>query len=454
MSSAIPASIFLDMQLPNATTWFYFSALLAVALFFKFSRLLSIRNLDVLCLFLLMPGLLLLLESHGTSRWGYLWLLSASGIYLGRCLIDLVLERRPALSPNLNVAGLAWLAGSLFVSLVTLAVWQPGARKESNGQPSTMPDDAVRKTMEKVLSHTDLAANGQDVNLWVERGLMLLCHLSIVVGMVLIGRQHFVDVHAGMAAATCYLLLPYTYLLMPSTALGVARWDHAWPMAWMIWAVLAYRRPMLAGLFLGLAAASMLFPLLTVPVWLSFYWKRGSARFALAFILSSTLCLALLAGLVWLNNGVLPHPLQSAWAMMPWQPWGPLPAEVPSFWQAWSQFFGLQGLAAYRIPVFIAFAAFVVTTVFWPAPKNLAHVLALCSAILLGIQFWYADHGGVYVLWYLPFLLLLVFRPNLSHCRPPPGPPNDWLQRLGRWLLRPLLRLVRLPEPATRVSQP
>ena len=40
------------IDLPNAVTWFYFSALLAVALFVKFTRLLSIRNLDVLALFL------------------------------------------------------------------------------------------------------------------------------------------------------------------------------------------------------------------------------------------------------------------------------------------------------------------------------------------------------------------------------------------------------------------
>src|SRR5271167_4340829 len=53
-------SVFLDFTLPNATTWFYFSFLLAVALFFKFSRLLSIRNWDVIFMFLLSPGLLLI----------------------------------------------------------------------------------------------------------------------------------------------------------------------------------------------------------------------------------------------------------------------------------------------------------------------------------------------------------------------------------------------------------
>src|ERR1700688_2508073 len=53
-----PVSIFLDFNLPNATTWFFFSFLLAMALFFKFSRLLSVRNLDIVMIFLLVPGLL------------------------------------------------------------------------------------------------------------------------------------------------------------------------------------------------------------------------------------------------------------------------------------------------------------------------------------------------------------------------------------------------------------
>ena len=50
------SNVFLDFNLPNATTWFYFSLLLAVALFFKFSRLLSVRNLDILTLFFVVPG--------------------------------------------------------------------------------------------------------------------------------------------------------------------------------------------------------------------------------------------------------------------------------------------------------------------------------------------------------------------------------------------------------------
>ncbi len=58
------ATVFSEFNLPNATTWFYFSLLLAVALFFKFTRLLSMRNWDVATLFLLVPGLLLIQEAH------------------------------------------------------------------------------------------------------------------------------------------------------------------------------------------------------------------------------------------------------------------------------------------------------------------------------------------------------------------------------------------------------
>jgi hypothetical protein len=102
---------------------------------------------------------------------------------------------------------------------------------------------------------------------------------------------------------------------------------------------------------------------------------------------------------------------------------------------------------AYRMPVFVACMALTVTTAFWPSPKNLAHVLALSAAALIGVQFWYADQGGVYVLWYLPLLLLIVFRPNLSDRRPLPiNSETDWLFRLGRLLQRTAARAVGLPD--------
>jgi hypothetical protein len=104
------------------------------------------------------------------------------------------------------------------------------------------------------------------------------------------------------------------------------------------------------------------------------------------------------------------------------------------------------------VPVFIAYAALLAVTSFWPNPKNLAHLMALTAALLIGVQFWYADQGGVYVLWYLPLLLLLAFRPNLVDRRPPVIPPEeDKFIRLRRAVGRSALRFLRGPEPAVKV---
>jgi hypothetical protein len=477
-------SIFFEFQLPNATTWFYFSLLLAVALFFKFTRFLSIRNWDVLTLFLIVPGLLLIREAHhraaaltaagasavgnmgsllgagplatssalalggpdaltgggmrpGLLMWfGYLWLLCGSGYFLIRCLIDLGLTRRPAIAPNLNLAGLAWFAGALFVCLVAVAIQHRDESHETVGKPSAAVDKAERGV--------ETAANGVrglDSRAWVRPTLALLCHLAVVAALIVIGCRHFQDAHGGMAAATFYVLLPYT-------AIYVGQWHHAWPIALIVWAVVFYRRPVLAGLFLGLAAGTAYFPALLFPVWLSFYWRRGTGRFTGAFATAAVLSLAVTGTLLWLQ-GDLAATWRSAMNLCDWQPWRGK-TNTEGFW-LWLDGQGVHW--AYRIPVFIAYMTFVITTAFWPAPKNLAHLVALSAAVLIGVQFWYSDQGGVYVLWYLPLLLLLAFRPNLGDRRPPLiRPETDRLARAGRSLSRLAKRLLGLPEPVSRVG--
>jgi hypothetical protein len=55
-------------------------------------------------------------------------------------------------------------------------------------------------------------------------------------------------------------------------------------------------------------------------------------------------------------------------------------------------------------------------------------------------------------LWYLPLLLLVVFRPNLSDRQPSViEPETDWLRRLGRKLAGWIGRWVKSQEPMTQV---
>jgi hypothetical protein len=149
------------------------------------------------------------------------------------------------------------------------------------------------------------------------------------------------------------------------------------------------------------------------------------------------LSLSLTGVLLWLD-GQLGENLRTTLGLSDWQPW--VRPQAESFWT------GVQW--SYRIPVFVGYVAFVLATAFWPAPKDLAHLLALLAAVLIGVQLWYADHGGIYILWYLPLLLALMFRPNLSDRRPPPlEDEEDFVLRAARALKRLTARALQVLVP-------
>lgn len=472
-----PIAIFLDFNLPNATTWFFFSLLLAVALFFKFSRFVSIRNLDVVLLFLLVPGLLMVqaaraiptspanqpeiqiasligqgalvegagmtarvglfaqqcgpqLEAHRWSWLGYLWLLAGSVIFFCRCLFDMTLVQRPAVTANLQIGGLAWLAGTMLICLLAVAYRQ--ADRQANPPPTPTTDGPATSLLDAPDQAVfAVAILWRQWPAWAVATLAFACHIAIVLGLVLVGWRHYQDLPAGMAAATFYLMLPYT-------GQSVGQLHHVLPMALFIGALVTYRYPTLAGCILGVASAATYFPVLVLPLWLSFYRHNGAGRFLGAFVLGLALGLVNI-GLTLSYCGELDQSIHWALESAAWQPWK-VPTTEIGFWTGvpW----------AYRIPVFLLFVSFVIGTMFWPAPKNLAHLIAMSAAVFIGLQFWCADHGGTYVLWYLPLLLLLVFRPNLQDRVAQPIPADtDWLTRATRWCVRMIRRALKLPEP-------
>ncbi len=431
--------VFLDFQLPNATTWFYFSLLLAIALFFKFRRFLSIRNWDLVSLFALFPGLLLLphdstaaTQSNGGVWAGYLWLICGSAYLFVRCVLDLAIVRRPALAPNLDPGGLTWLGCALFVCLISVALRSPDAEPNQTVGRKSVTQAEVERRVETAAGYVA----GPDAQYWTYRALAIVCHFAVVAGLVMVGWRHFQDVHLGMAAATLYLLLPYT-------GLYVGQLHHVWPTALLVWALVFYRRPALTGWLLGLATGGgAYFPIVLFPVWWSFYRNRGAARFAASFGLATVLSLAAIGLYLWFRDD-LRSSLSSVWEVTDWQAWKE--PVTQSFWR------GIHW--AYRLPVFVLYLTFVILTTFWPMPKNLGHVIALSAANFIGIQFWYADQGGVYVLWYLPILVLLVFRPNLSDRLPPlvvadPGR----LTTASRVALNTAVQMLRGPDQTVRVG--
>jgi hypothetical protein len=65
---------------------------------------------------------------------------------------------------------------------------------------------------------------------------------------------------------------------------------------------------------------------------------------------------------------------------------------------------------------------------FLPREKNLEHLLGHSTAIIVATQLWYPQQGGTYVLWYLPLVLAVMFRPRLTNQTPPvivPAPSEE-----------------------------
>jgi hypothetical protein len=252
-----------------------------------------------------------------------------------------------------------------------------------------MIEDTARETQQERLLRRDR------VRIATARTMTILAHLAIVMGIVLIGYWHFDNIRAGIAAATLYLLLPYTAQL-------TGRIDHVLPAALLVWAVAAYRRPLLSGMLMGLAIGVIYYPLFLLPLWLGFYWQRGLLRFSVGVV---TTLAVLVAALAFTSDSLAAFGSQVR-EMFGWTSLAP--PVLQGFWA-----FDILK-PAYRYPVLVALVALCVSLAIWPAQKNLGTLMSCSAAIMVATQFWLPRGGGLWMAWYLPLVLLTIFRPNLE----------------------------------------
>jgi hypothetical protein len=192
-------------------------------------------------------------------------------------------------------------------------------------------------------------------------------------------------------------------LLLPYTAQMTGHVDHALPAALLVWAVASYKFPLLAGVFIGVASGVIYYPLFLLPLWCGFYWHKGLYRFVGGVVA----CWGILIGVsAFFLHGTTAF-MTSLKAMFGWTSLTAASTDA-GFW-AFSD-----SIAPYRIPVMVAFFVLSAGFVLWPTQKNLGTLISCSSAVMLATQFWHLDRGGIYMAWYLPLLLLTVFRPNLE----------------------------------------
>src|SRR5262245_4406780 len=419
----------------NPTTWAYLSSLLMIAVYFKFNRILSVRNLDLIGLIALAPALLMVQYGRvhtipNIEHAGYIWLFAVSGLFMLRLLLDPAMVRRPLLEPNLSVGGLTFLGISLFAFLTAnVLIGTPDVADVSTAERAA---DLVSRKAD-VEEHNSLRTHGPGFPLLFvlpqistqsvlgEKGLQeapvetsetkpanpaplqyivtarvmaILPQLAIVIGVVLVSMRHFDNVRTGIAVATMYLLLPYTAMWTGSVT-------HALPGALLVWAIVFYRWPLLAGALIGLAAGTIYYPLFLLPLWISFYWTRGLTRFLIGLVASLVIVITAAAFTSQDFQNFLANLQQMFGVALP---------EATNLSGAWGKFWQ----PIYRYPIIAAHVGLSISMALWPAQKNLRSLICLTAALMLGTQFWHAHSGGLALAWYLPLLLLTIFRPNLE----------------------------------------
>lgn len=502
----------------HETSWAWLSSLLMLALFFKFNRFWSFRNLDLVLLILLAPGILLVnyreipkrsstvpaapLVEPGTSmadalngwtgnapatfvnaapardwpassfqenagatpgadtpgageapsppavddseapvavsdlsridlvhRAGFIWLFSVGLLLLLRMLLDPLLVRRPLLEPNISLGGLVFLGCSLLTFIAAdIITARPEAgslsgaigamklvQREAAGEEAKRellvhgPGYALLHVIPALPTFTAGRNAGEpgssqprpvdDLAFRLEvvaKTLAITAQIALVFGLVAMGYFHFSSFRAGIGMAVIWLMLPYTIMYSGNTY-------HMLPAALMVWAAVLYRQPLVAGLMLGLATGVSYYPLFLLPLWLSFYWESRVGRFVAGFVTALAVCIG---GLAFTSESVQ-HFFEQLQAMFGfWLPRldrGLLQGIWVLGWDPW-----------FRLPALVAFVVLSVSFIFWPARKDLGTLIAYTSCLMVAVQFWHGYEGGTFIAWYLPLLLAMVFRPNLS----------------------------------------
>jgi hypothetical protein len=436
----------------DGSTWVYLSAVLIAAIYFRFSRVWSLRNLDLALLLAAPPGVLLV-RQPGWQQFGFIWLFVVSGLFLVRLLIDPWMQRRPILGQNLTAGGMAFLGISTIVLLTSAAIQMelPESTRRALADSQRllgMPTDArqpVALSVQPAVARSDAgteqrrhraeiipavaitetdapAATGTDelelthgpaaallyapgsllFKEYAARGIAILAHVAVALGLLFAGRNLFSHLHLGVAMATLYLL-------HPATALDVGAATHVLPAALIVWAVVLFRYPLVAGVLMGLACGTLFFPLFLLPLWLAFYGRRGGLRFATALLVVFA---ALFTTLVLMSDD--PNSLLRKTV-------GTIHLHVLQF-EGGGQFHGFwstYGNSWFRIPVIAAYLVMLTSLTLWPRQKTIEHLITASAAAIVGTQFWYPQEGGVYLLWYMPLVILVVFRPRLMHLTPP-----------------------------------
>jgi hypothetical protein len=370
-------------------------------------------------------------RSHPIYTWASVALMGLTILLILRLIFDESLTRRPRLDQNLNQAGITFLCipafAILMVSVLTNNPEDSTFKAVEHGRAllqrrDVQVDPLTGRDAQPAPTETLIAAGGaamaqlsgnlpkspaddsgdtSTVEALLARILVVVAHTFVVLGLLVIGRQHFSSLQLGISMSCLYLLLP-------CTAVNVHELNHVLPAACLVWAIASYRNPVVAGVLLGLASGTLFFAAFLLPLWAVFYGKNGGLRFVVSVLgIGAVLITSLL-----LISGDASSFTNKLVTTANWTAYRLLDDSPTDGDATLSQLF-------IRIPMAAIFFVMLTAMTVLPRPRNLENLLSNSTCLVVAAQMWYPDDIGTYVLWYLPLFLIVIFRPRLDRFTPP-----------------------------------
>jgi hypothetical protein len=406
----------------------------------NFNRLLSLRNLDIVLLYLLCPFLFVLWQD---KRFAYAGILVVTLVFFLRCLLGARCKTKQVLKDNTSLKRAAVFVLVLACLLHVQTVYERPI--DDSGLCSVNGAEYIIQTGKlpygtacghigvygPLLYVLHIPANRifqPDVNFDSQRGtfewgpyeefemrgaqtIVLVFDLLAMLGLYCFGRKYG-DATTAVLLTLVFALCPY---VIGIGGAGGLQWtSHIVGIAFVVFALVFISRPIVAGLILGLGSGMLYYPAFLFLLWFGYYVRAGSWREGLKFLAGfatvGLLCVAMILILIvpggeseglsplgaFINDTVHFQQFSEGYGQSPFSFWG----QYPDIAERGKPIAG----AIYLL--FCLLAGFI------PGRMDMRRLVALTAAVLVGTQFTLSHGGGTYIGFYIAAFIIVLFGPR------------------------------------------
>lgn len=406
----------------------------------NFTRLFSLRNLDIVLLYLLCPSLIVIWQNQKFAYAGIFvvtvlfFLRSVFGVWVGdnRSVLNNVRLRRAACLVlvlvflfHVQTTYEKPVDDSGLFSVIGAEYWKQSGKLPYGTEFGNM---GVYGPLMYALHipanwlfppHVSFNKESGDVEWRPYHGfqmrgaqtIVLIFDLLAIIGLYWFGKK-YADKTTGVLLVLIFALSPY---VLGVGGIGGLQWSsHIIGIAFVVFALVFVTQPILAGLLLGVVCGMLYYPVFLLPLWFGYYVRTSGWRQAFKFLAAiaavGLVCLAMILTFTvpageyqgmsplraFLRDTVYQQQFSEWYGNSPFSFWGQYPA-----------------LAKWAKPmVGILYLLFCLLVGLIPRQMDMKRLVALTAAVLVGIQLTLSHGTGTYIGFYIAPFIVTLFGPQ------------------------------------------